>query len=204
MANWSSLNRIMWALELKGVSPIARLMAVFLADKFRLAEPSEDPWEIGEDPELLAEVGRAGIWIGCQEAAVVEATRELVRHGIRLTDIRDGIVRFRFPMEAPDRAAQPEQPKYERRISVYVISAGTGATKIGISASPPERLHGLQSANPMTRLKLEFSVEDTSSKIRRVEREAHAELGAHAIGNEWFSVTVDEAIRVVKRLMEGE
>lgn len=193
-----SLNLIAWALDLKKPAPLVRLAALFLADRGK--------WVIADqfdDPLMTADVAAGAAWVGCSDEEFVASVALLRHHGLLLDEVRGGAVTFRIPLGdgISNPVVEPQTVKAERQISVYVISAG-GRSKVGISADPANRLYGLQGANPLMKLVLEFTRSGPSSMIRRIERTAHARLASHAIGNEWFTVTPAEAIAVVAALFD--
>jgi hypothetical protein len=195
-----SLNLIMWAMDLAQAQPLQRLAALFLA--YRGSWISDEPKDDSEDPWMTADIGLGALWVGCTEDEFVAAVTQLRNFGLLLGEIRAGAVTFCIPLEKFTSPSVPVK-RVERQISIYVISAG-GRSKVGISAEPANRLYGLQGANPLMKLVLEFSRSGPSSLIRRIERDAHSRLTDRAIGNEWFSVTPAEAIRVVTSLFGEE
>jgi hypothetical protein len=195
-----SLNLIMWAMDLVKALPLQRLAALYLAYKGSLI--SDEPPETSDDPWLTADIRAGALWVGCTDVEFVAAATQLRNFGLLLGEVRGGAITFCIPIDkwvAPPTGAKA----VEREISIYVISAG-GHSKVGISAEPGNRLYGLQGANPLMKLVLEFSRTGRSSIIRRIERAAHARLAANAIGNEWFSVPPADAIAVVTALFDEE
>lgn len=197
-----SLNYLALAMGLRNVTPAERLVALYLADRANgVDDDGSREWDDESEPERFAPLSSIAEWCGCPENDVVNALAGLSRHvfsGVRITA---GVVFFRW-VDMPPRATPPgSAPQQERQISIYVISAGQSASKIGISVDPENRLLGLQGANPLTRMTLEFHAQGGSSVVRKIEKAAHERLVAHLIGNEWFSVTADEAIGVVRALL---
>jgi predicted GIY-YIG superfamily endonuclease len=80
---------------------------------------------------------------------------------------------------------------------VYVIAIGDGTAKIGISRDPTRRLRALQTGCPL-KLRLCHTVAMDEYTAMRTEYRAHQLLKSHAMSGEWFSVTPDFALRVVK------
>lgn len=85
------------------------------------------------------------------------------------------------------RAPEPAQ--------VYVISAPGHPVKIGIAKDPERRLAELQTGSPH-RLMIHFTA--SVSNGRGVERACHMTLSANRLEGEWFDVTPDRAIEVVR------
>jgi hypothetical protein len=87
--------------------------------------------------------------------------------------------------------------KPEKLRSVYVIKSTGGICKVGISNDPEERLRQLLTGHG---LGLELvhveSVGDDAARL--VERAAHRMLDNAKTGGEWFRVSADKAIQVVK------
>ena len=88
---------------------------------------------------------------------------------------------------APAKAPEPAQ--------VYVISAPSHPVKIGIAKDPEKRLAALQTGFPH-RLLIHFTA--SVSNGRSVERACHMTLSANRLEGEWFDVTPDRAIEVVR------
>lgn len=85
--------------------------------------------------------------------------------------------------------------------SVYAISDGLNAVKIGVAAEPLKRLAELQTAHARAlRLIATFETEEAMG----VERRAHAILGAKRLRGEWFAVTDDEATAAIGCALRGE
>jgi hypothetical protein len=81
---------------------------------------------------------------------------------------------------------------------VYVIGAEDGAQKIGISNRIETRLTDLQTACPME-LKVHGRLRcDTEAQARAVERLAHRILHRQRRRGEWFDVTPERALEVVR------
>lgn len=199
--NIFSINLIVWAMELDGVSPLMRTVALCLADKG--AWTSDDPasFEDGNEPAKVVDIASGAKWTGCSQQEFLAAVLDLRPYGVTLEQVASGNVIFRLPrLKAPDTPKIERGPAKERQISIYVISV-PGSTKIGISVDPANRLYNLQCSNPLMQLTLEFQSSGPSSKIRAVERDAHAHFDDRAIGNEWFAITPAEAIAAIIELL---
>lgn len=195
-----SFHYLSWAVELKGVSPIARLLAIWMGNYARLIDTS-GPVPDGK-PAWEIDIDRALDWIGCEEEELLASTPELAERGVSPLNLVGRKIQFTFP----ERVYQEDMRAYkpvETWLSIYVISAAQGVTKIGISQFPERRLAGLQASNPTNLLKLVWSLQDKSTVIRRAERRAHERLAEHAAGNEWFNVSSERAIEVVRSVLEG-
>lgn len=86
---------------------------------------------------------------------------------------------------------------------VYVIGAEDGAVKIGITNRIEVRLTDLQTACPME-LKVHGSLRcDTEAQARAVERLAHRILHRERRRGEWFDVSSERALDVVRAAAFG-
>lgn len=92
------------------------------------------------------------------------------------------------PLNEPAKPPEPAQ--------VYVISAPGHPVKIGIAKDPERRLTELQTGSPH-RLMIHFTA--SVSNGRSVERACHMTLSAKRLEGEWFDITPDDAIEVVRR-----
>lgn len=178
-----SLRETSWAFGLRGVSPLAKLVAIGLA-------------EGGPDP--AAGLVRVQIrwlieWCGSDYDLVLDAVAELAAAGLQSRDAGDGHFVVRFPLDDPPRPSQRVEPD----LFIYVFASGA-RSKIGISGDPKTRLFNLQGGSPDTVITLEFSMRGSAGVIRAAERRAHAALAGHALGREWFDVAVGVAIAAVK------
>lgn len=188
-----------WVSKLQGISPIARLLGIRMANWAGYVGTDND---LGpEQPACQIDLDAALAWIGCSESELRAAMGELELEGVRPIRIEARKILYTFPVledweETPVKTARVDP------LTIYVIRADIGdVVKIGISKYPDYRLQNLQAANPVQRLNFVFKFEGTASVIRRVEREAHAALSDKALGNEWFGVRPEIAINVVKGLL---
>jgi hypothetical protein len=86
-------------------------------------------------------------------------------------------------------------------VSVYVISAGESAVKVGLATRPDERLRALQTAH-YQRLSLFSSIVCTgAAEAIEVEQRAHRLLKDKHLHGEWFDVLPLEAKEVVERAL---
>lgn len=81
---------------------------------------------------------------------------------------------------------------------IYVISAGPLAQKIGISKNPGDRLAALQTGH-YARLSLEFA--RSSRDAQAVERAAHQAAEVYRLNGEWFSISPELAVSLVKSVI---
>lgn len=187
-----------WASGLEGVTPIARLIAFWLGNR------TPEAWGKGLSAEEFHEesLEEALGWIGCTAEDLTDAFIELEANGMTNLAIVDGKIRYRFP-DLLEQARKPDQRQPDlSQHWIYVISGGDNFTKVGITGNPDQRLAGLQSSNPSQKLTMLWKFSGPRPKIRKAEQRAHALLAEHLIRNEWFSVTGDAAIAVVKLVLD--
>jgi hypothetical protein len=79
---------------------------------------------------------------------------------------------------------------------IYVIGPPGGPQKVGLAANARRRVAELQ-VGSHTPLKLGFSVEIEAAEAWPVESYAHWILRDHSVGGEWFSVSVEDAVRAI-------
>ena len=84
-------------------------------------------------------------------------------------------------------------PPDERRL-VYVLTTAEREQKIGMSITPAFRATQLDSDKIWTPV---FEIERPNGDAYAVERLAHSKLAGHALGNERFAVTIEQAIAAV-------
>lgn len=83
---------------------------------------------------------------------------------------------------------------------IYVISAGADRQKIGVSNNPGGRLKQLQTGHSM-RLSLEFA--RFTDRAVEVEACAHGIATAFRLHGEWFDVSIEMAVDIVKHAIAG-
>lgn len=182
-----------WALDLVGVSPIARLLA------FRMASnASFTGVDMPDGPVCEIDLAETLTWIGCDDDDLTPVVEELRARGVNPLRVEDGKVRYTLPQLDDAEDARPKKPKPDHTIWIYVIRASNGVSKIGISRLPDYRLAGLQAANSLQELTMEWRCQGPASLIRKVERAVHETLAPWARGNEWFNIQPSTAIEVVK------
>lgn len=173
-----------WALQLRGVSPLARLVALRLGD-------ITPPYENGGSYSL----GGLVEYTDAAPAEIWTALRELFeKAGVEWWQ-KNCEIGFLLPFDA--RKMEEPRPPNVSPCSIYVI-AGKSLIKIGISRSVKLRMENLQGQAP-EKLELVWSASGPRHVICRVEAAAHAELAAHRVLSEWFAVSPAEAVDVVKK-----
>jgi hypothetical protein len=188
-----------WAVRLEGVSPVARLLAIWMANHCTLISGK---FELPPDePACEVDIDAALAWIGCSEGELLAATAELVQQGVSPLSIVGRRLQYTFP-DLVQYESTPAAPSMKDTLAIYVISGAKNVCKVGISKFPDTRLANLQSANPVQPLKIVWTVRGEAKMIRRAERDAHQALAPHALGNEWFQVDPDHAADVVRLIVE--
>jgi hypothetical protein len=185
-----SIEGTAWAWRLKGVSPLAKLVALRIGDVYP---------PMGE----FARCSLDGLleFTDASESLIRDAVAELVNKTEILFDERShGEFWFWLPIE--DRSVSKREKKEDqRRAHIYVISRPT-FTKIGITTkNPARRMADLQAQSPEQKLTLAWSAWGPLHLIRKVEMEAHRVLAEHRVLSEWFAVTPERAIDVVRAVM---
>jgi hypothetical protein len=182
-----SYQAMEWAFDLRDVSPLAKLVAIRVADVFP---------PLGE----FAKCSRDGLleWTGAPEAALRSAVAELVNNTEMLFEDRGWW--FLVPIENTKNGKLPE-PTDRRKLTIYVISRGR-FIKVGISLNALERLKQLQGGAPEQKFELIWKAVGPAYLIRKVEKATHESLAPHLVGNEWFAVSANQAIEAVRGQME--
>lgn len=192
------LNYLFWALALNDVSPSLRLLLLYMADRGRWTGTEYEPSSSAAAAAI--DVAKAADWIGCETDEIAAQLPALRALGVMPAEIVNGILRFTFP-DLPGDDVRSGTTKPERTHSIYVIAASANVSKVGISRFPGQRLAGLQSANPIQELRLAYVAHGPKTKIMRAEQLAHAALSHFTIANEWFRVSADDAIEIVKAVL---
>ncbi len=182
-----SMGRVIWAFELTGVSPVAKLAAIELANNGDTALPLA----------MLVDFCVA------PEEQVLAALDELQATG-KITIVVDGdtvLTKFTLPPFIRTFVfTNDASPRVDMSpCSIYVIAAET-RTKIGISSKAEVRMENLQKWTPEA-LRLVWSGRGPRNIIREIEAASHAELSANRIAGEWFDVTPGRAVEIVKSHM---
>lgn len=85
---------------------------------------------------------------------------------------------------------------------VYFVSDGHGHIKIGMSKNIKTRMHHLQNASPYD-LTLLGSLEVGQRELTyELENDIHRELKEKQMRKEWFAMSDEEAIEVIKKYQE--
>ena len=179
----NSLSGVAWALQLRGVSHLARLCAICIGDR-------------GQDQNGFHVVPiRALIdFVEADYDNVLVALDELRAAGLTWADNGAGAFACRIPDLDP--RPQPAREPSESRMAIYVFSSGS-VSKIGISGDPAGRMANLHAARPFEPVRSHFVHHGPASVIRRAEKLAHARLADRLISNEWFNASPDECIAAV-------
>jgi T5orf172 domain len=176
-----------WAYELIGISALAKLVAIRIGDLF----PPVGEFTPCRLQTLLE-------WTGASEVDVRLAVAELInKTDILFEDRGNGEWFFLLPIENLNmRRFEPKTPDHSK-LTIYVISRGR-FIKIGISFNELMRMKALKAAAPEQKFALIWRSVGPAYLIRKVEKNAHRVLASHLIGNEWFSISAEGAIDVVR------
>lgn len=184
-----TIRGMSWGMSMTGVSPIAKLCAIYIGD---LCDP-----DLGESSVVtLSEIAQ----FACTtDDDVLAAVDELCRtYGLQRADIGAGKLEFRLPM----RRTQVTEPRPDSSpLWVYVIACES-RTKVGISGNVSARFAALQSQIPES-MTLVWQQVGPAHLIRQVERASHAELAPKRLFSEWFDVLPQAAIMVVKTQLQA-
>jgi hypothetical protein len=90
----------------------------------------------------------------------------------------------------------PEPEKFFMGQCAYVIDAGIGLVKIGLSGAPLQRVLDLQTGSPV-KLSLEHVEPIANVAPQAVERTAHRLLEGAWSHGEWFFATVAQGIEIM-------
>jgi hypothetical protein len=182
-----SIQEMAWAWQLTGVSPVAKLAALYLGDIHRTI------------PASMISVAKVAAFCGVEETDIVDAFDELKGVGVQIDEDENDNLSTTFPIAAGVNAA----PANERaQCSIYVIAAET-RTKIGISRNIKSRMKDLQAWAPET-LVLAFALVGPTDLIRKAEAVAHASLSSERIVGEWFSVPSSVAVDAVRAALADQ
>ncbi len=181
-----SIQALSWCLNLRGVSPVAKLAAIALSDTHEVDENNGYPiWQLAE-------------FCGADEIEVETALDELASTGV-VCRLENGIVTAEFPVTLSRMSGKA--PVQKRLLYIYVVAAPS-RTKIGISWNANVRMANLQAWAPET-LTLVWTGSGPRSQIMDVERTAHAHLASWRLAGEWFDVTPERAVEVVQGIMKA-
>jgi hypothetical protein len=180
-----SMKAIMWAFGLRGMSPGAKLAAI------GVAECASGGVVDHRKVEWLAR------FVGVDVDRLFVYLDELTENcGVELRKLPDGGIEILAPALIPDTLERKATASDESPSFIYII-AGVEITKIGISSSPRERLYSLQLSFESP-LKLIAAYAGPVWLIRLIERECHAILQPKKAFGEWYRVSPDEAIEIVR------
>lgn len=138
-------------------------------------------------------------WCTWRQAGKFLPTIELeLQIALRDQEIRD----IKLQIEA-DRIKRQLERKARAGIPdcayIYVIGRPNHPVKIGFSENVDARLSNLQTCHP-EKLGIYFELEVIPKWARKVEKGCHIRLAVHRQEGEWFDVTPEEAIEVVKAI----
>ena len=80
---------------------------------------------------------------------------------------------------------------------LYIIGTDLDRQKIGFSKDVAKRLSTLQTGNP-TQLKIHHTEPVPEQRVRILEKKLHSELGYLRVKGEWFNITPDRAVSILK------
>jgi hypothetical protein len=177
-----------WATSLRGVSPLAKLIAI------ALSENDHDAGHVNVEIAYLCD------YCNATKEAVLQAIDELPDVGWVDQDGRIDCdllaIKYAKPRPREARLAPDQSP-----CVIYVMTA-KGRTKIGISHNPSRRREELQMA-ASEEVRLVWTAEKMPRFMaRKIEQASHVRLAEFCVGGEWFSVSALVAIDVVRTEME--
>jgi T5orf172 domain len=187
-----SVYDLTWALGIKGLSPIAKLILIYAGN--------------GCDMDRMTTVRLNHLidFCGADPVEIEDALKEIKEKVIGFDYRLEGSWQYTIglPPHAPDVIVKTEQKApNQSHCYIYVIAAHT-RTKIGISRDSSFRKDQLQAWAPET-LRVVWTACGTRNKIRQIEVAAHIELAPLNLGGEWFDVSPDHAVNVVKEIMKA-
>lgn len=169
-----------WAYRLEGLTPLAKLLAISIANTFR---------EDGTQAMPLSAIER---FTGVGVAEIGPAFEELARFGVEYEFVGD-FVQIDLPLPRCDRNALPApQPTHW----IYVVSS-PNAVKVGISRDVQLRFSTLQFSIPLS-LRLEWTASGPRGPIGVIEAEVHELLSTHRVHGEWFRVSARTAVDCIR------
>lgn len=173
-----------WGLNLVGVTPLAKLVAV------RLGDGCDVTGYGGTSLRALAE------WC-CAEVVEVRGALDLLasRAGVQF-NVGDDLIEYYLPAEAqPTR--RENLPGPEGTMTLYVMT-GRAGVKVGITTEIHQRVAGIRLATLDDSIQAVWTDKAPASVIRKAERLAHLALSSKLYRNEWFTCTEQEAIEACR------
>lgn len=172
------MYELAWAMKLRGVSPLAKLIAILLADHFS---------------EVTVPLSRIIEFTNAEKEEIDGAISELVALGATVEVLGNDLsfVLPVAPQPMPGRAGPDRAP-----LHLYVMSWGE-LTKVGVAKDLVSRRTTLEAHLPAP-VKLEWFAIGEAYLIRRAERDVHKALRAHHHHGEWFSCDVETAIECAR------
>lgn len=169
-----------WAWRLEGLSPLAKLLAIGIANTFH---------DSGTQPMSLDRLLK---FTGADPVDIDLAFEELGRFGVEYSFDGD-FVKVDLPLPTLGRVDPPTlQPAHW----IYVVSS-PAAIKVGISRDAQQRFRTLQWTIPQP-LRLEWTASGPRGLISMVETEVHTLLLGNRINGEWFYVSSRTAIDAIR------
>ncbi len=169
-----------WAYDLRGITPLAKLLAIAIANDFR----EEGAQDVSLDYLLR--------FTDAELAAINDAFWELRQIGVTC-ELDDDSVIVDLPL--PPRSG-PILSGPQPKLWIYVVVT-PAATKVGITRDLEQRFRSLQWGIP-ERLRLEWSASGPRGPICMIETAVHDFLSDHQISGEWFNVSPRTAIEAIK------
>lgn len=211
-----------WFGALEGVSPLAKLCAMYLCTQVLSETEDGDPLT---DYRGRVSIYRLAEWTCVYKDDAIEALFELEECGLWFI-LGDRDIEFKIPAhfrtddeyyqsrscpsdeeyDVTPRQELTPRPSIPRLRQIYVIGSDE-YTKIGISKNAKRRRKDLQGSNPHKELILHFSHEDENDLIERAEEMCHRQLDHTRVrkqgfsGTEWFMVDAAKAIETVKYVL---
>lgn len=188
-----SLRSSVWARELIGVSPVAKLIALDLAD-------CSGTEEIGG--RLVKEIAE---FCCCSADEVIVASDELIEHVLFIDfDIEKHRLTIGFPvvetsLEKRDRREQSDTFRSSKPMWLYVITKGQHV-KVGITTSVEQRVRSLGTAFP-GEVTMILNVKGTARQIRKAEERAHQILSKFCSTGEWFTCDLETALAAARQAL---
>jgi hypothetical protein len=170
-----SMRELAWAMKLDGVSPVAKLVAIRIAD--------DSPQPVAA--KVLAEFCCVDI---DQLYGAIAELEECA--GVKCKELPESCWEFGLPIA--EKESSETRAVNRRRRHLYVMSYDR-KVKIGIAFDLETRRLSLEQHLPQP-VVLEWATAGESYLISRAERQVHQALQAHRIFGEWFCCSVDDAI----------
>jgi hypothetical protein len=173
-----------WGLRLERLDPVSKLVAI------RLGDGCDTYGRGNADIQDLIE------WCCADRKEIFAALQVLAfKENVAWSANSDGGITYSLPPQA--RPMERERPAQDNSQSAIYIMRGRLGRKIGISKNVAVRLDGVRLATLDDGIALEWHIEERTPVIRKAERIAHIALAEHLVRNEWFSVSLEDAMKAV-------